>query len=73
MSRIVAYTYEAAAHCPACARRRFASLATGRADEGLDGHGIPVDAEDREGNRLHAVFRWDDLPDTHCDTCRAPL
>lgn len=66
---ITAYTYEAAAHCVACTRRRF-----GRADESTpaDANGIP-DAPhtptDREGNKVCPVFSTDENAAGYCDTC----
>ena len=63
----IAYTYDAAEHCPACARARF----------GSDDHGfVPEDAEDSEGNGIGAVFGWDEIePDRglYCDTCGAEI
>lgn len=63
----IAYTYEAAHHCPGCAFERF----------GMDEHGfVPEDATDGEGNPIGAVAPWDEWqafdgePETlACDTC----
>ena len=63
----IAYTYEAAHHCPECAARRF----------GVDDNGdIPPTAIDREGNPVGAVAPWDEWQNftgerevLACDTC----
>lgn len=63
----IAYTYEAAYHCPDCAAERF----------GVDEHGfIPADALDGEGNPVGALAPWDEwqqFTGEHetlaCDTC----
>ena len=66
---ITAYTYNAAAHCVACTRRRF-----GRASESMpaDANGIP-DAPhtptDREGNKVRPIFSTDENAAGYCDTC----
>lgn len=80
MSRIVAYTYEADVHCPACARKRFAPALTGCGPADLtqwheDEHGLPIEATDREGNPVHPVFSTDERGDslTHCGDCGAEL
>ena len=64
----IAYTYEAAYHCPSCAFRRF----------GRDVHGfVPEDARDGEGNPIGAVAPWDEWQQFNgeteilaCDTCQ---
>jgi hypothetical protein len=64
----IAYTYNAAFHCPVCAARAF----------GVDDNGfIPEGATDSEGNGIGAVAPWDEwhepsepLPQAlSCDTC----
>ena len=64
--KIIAYTYEADFHCPACARKACAlgELDPGDTVRGYDEHEIPFDQTDREGNRVHPVFSLDELP---CD------
>lgn len=67
MHKPIAYTYEAAHHCPSCTIARF----------GADSHGFPpAEATDMEGNGLGAVFPWDEweqftgeLETLACDTC----
>ena len=66
--KIIAYTYEAAMHCPACARVQFGAF-QGESDE----HGVWLDAKDREGNHVAPVFDTDETSETHCDTCRGPF
>lgn len=61
MTRIVAYTYEAAYHCPDCTRQRFAAVplfAYGNPDK----NGVEFTAKDNEGNPVHPVFDTDQLP-----------
>jgi len=63
----IAYTFNAAYHCPVCTARAF----------GVDKEGwIPEDAEDGEGNPVGALAPWDEWqqfdgdPETlACDTC----
>lgn len=85
MPSIIAYTYEAATHCPDCARSRFSFAKACRASPGAlnrddcDENGVDATAEDREGNAVYPVFTTDetcaDLPlgyggDTlSCNTC----
>lgn len=67
---IVAYTYEAAMHCPCCAFKRFHTAIVKNSDE----HGVDLDAVDREGNLVHPVHSTDEgWTGEACDTCRAPL
>ena len=73
MVAIIAYTYEAAMHCPACARRRFARD-TLMAVAACDRHGVPLHALDREGNPVHQVFSTDETREGEaCDTCHEVL
>jgi len=68
--RIIAYTYEADVHCPACTKYRFGRLAwMGAPDE----CGVPESAVDRESNPVHPVFVTDEHDFTHCGTCRQAL
>lgn len=64
----IAYTYEAAYHCPDCTEARF----------GVDDSGFPPeDARDGEGNPIGAVAPWDEWEEyaepfpqvLTCDTC----
>jgi len=64
----IAYTYEADAHCPACAIARF----------GADELGfVPESARDRNGNPIGAIFPWTEWYDYNspepetlaCGTC----
>lgn len=57
----VAYTYDAAEHCPGCTAERF----------GVDADGwIPESARDSEGNPIGAVAPWDEWDrDLVCDDC----
>lgn len=65
-SRVIGYVYEAAVHCPPCARMRFAAPVGEEGDE----HGVDPDAVDREGNVIGACFSTDEvLQDVHCDAC----
>lgn len=76
----VAYTYEAAMHCPECTRKRFADTYK-YAWHPRDEHGLPDYPErdpkamrDREGNPVRPVFDWDEgWQGEACDTCRATI
>jgi len=65
---VLAYAYDAAEHCPSCARARF-----GTNERGF----VPEDATDSEGNHVHPLFAYDEWYDTYylefqtltCDTC----
>lgn len=77
MSSIIAYTFNAAAHCPSCTCNALACgtltrrppLACGTGDE----HGVPVDAVDSEGNPVRPVFSTDEHAVTNCDRCGDPI
>ena len=77
MSRIIAYTFNAAVHCPSCTCNALACgtltrrppLACGTGDE----HGVPVDAVDSEGNPVRPVFSTDEHAETNCDRCGDPI
>ena len=86
MPAIIAYTYEAAVHCPDCTRAAVGAARFLWADDPdaySDKHGIPSNACDREGNEVRPVFSTDetraDLPVSgggctlSCDTCRSVL
>jgi len=78
MPRIVAYTYNAGIHCPACAA---AAHEKGRFRDapglppGTDEHGLPYAAADSEGNLVHPVFSTDEPPveGWYCETCDAVI
>lgn len=77
--KIIAYTYEADVHCPACTKQAARRLtldhthpeAVGFSD--LDSHGIEYDTIDREGNLIHPVFDIDEHGFTHCGDCHEEL
>jgi hypothetical protein len=80
--RIIAYTYEADVHCPACAASRFGNFDKFKyTSDGLitgdhDHNGIAYTNIDREGNPIHPVFDIDEDQDgtfTHCGDCREEL
>lgn len=67
MPTIIAYTYEAAIHCPACTRLRFPTI---------DRVSVRIDdlCTDREGNHVRAVFSTDEMDlGESCDDCREVL
>lgn len=76
---IIAYTYEADYHCVPCAVERFGFSASESAGSVLvcDGNGIPVRAEDVEGNRLTPLYNYQEWCDGYecrgaslaCGTC----
>lgn len=54
----IAYSYEAAHHCPVCTARRF----------GVDNDGwIPESATDGEGNPVRILTLWDEWYDAESD------
>lgn len=77
MSDILAYAYEAALHCPDCARARFGINPD--SDKYIpsesDSNYIPFDVTDREGNPVTAMLSTDerDPLGLSCDTCRARI
>ena len=76
MPRIIAYTYNAAVHCPYCAsmdaavgileRKPPLSLDT-------DEHGLACDLVGREGIPVHPVFSAYVYAFDTCSDCGAPL
>ena len=75
MPRIIAYTYDADVHCPACADAAYAAgwlVRSGRHGE-YDEHGLPMSLIDREGNPVRPVFSTDEHDFTSCGDCGAPL
>ena len=76
MPRIIAYTYEADVHCPACTDLDAvlgylyrSPFVTPERDE----HGIALDLVDWEDNPVHPVFSTDEPEFTHCSDCGEPL
>lgn len=75
MPRIIAYTYAADVHCPACADAAYAAgwlVRSGRQGE-YDEHGLPMSLIDSEGNPVRPVFSTDEHEFTSCSDCGAPL
>jgi len=80
MPHIIAYTYEAAMHCPDCTRRardrtRLALHHVMPVAE-RDEHGLPVVPRlfDWEGNPVRPVFSTDEIErPAHCDSCRCEI
>ena len=71
MPRIIAYTYAADVHCPACADAAYAAgwlVRSGRHGE-YDEHGLPMSLIDSEGNPVHPVFSTDEHDFTSCNDC----
>lgn len=72
--RIIAYTFEADVHCPACTRERFKSQALdGLSNDDFDQHWLRTDLTDRESNPIHPVFSTDEHKFTHCGDCHEEL
>ena len=69
--RVIAYTYEADVHCPACTKERFP--ADSFSDYLPDEHDVGTQAVDREYNPIHPVFDIDEHGFTHCGTCGEEL
>ena len=72
MTRIIAYTYCADVHCPACASND-AAVGILRREPPLsldvDEHGLAFDLIDGEGNPVHPVFSTDEHDFTSCNDC----
>ena len=71
MPRIIAYTYDADVHCPACADAAYAAgrlVRSGRQGE-YDEHGLPMSLIDSEGNPVRPVFSTDEHEFTRCSDC----
>jgi hypothetical protein len=81
--RVVAYSYEADVHCPACTQARhyrggFAMdwhvhIALAQEKCTVDEHQVPYKAIDNEGNPIHPVFSTDEHDFTHCGDCNESL
>jgi hypothetical protein len=73
MPRVVAYTYDAAMHCPCCTGTHAALGILKRVPPlqmGTDEHGIAFDLIDREGNQVRPVFSTDEnWQGEACDDC----
>ena len=75
MTRIIAYTYCADVHCPACADAAYAAgrlVRSGRQGE-YDEHGLPMSLIDSEGNPVPPVFAAYVYAFDTCGDCGAPL
>lgn len=67
---ILAYTYDADVHCPACTLHNFhIGQLTMTRPSANDEHGVPLTLIDREGNPVHPVFTTDEHSFTHCGDC----
>lgn len=77
--RIIAYTYGADVHCPACTvtALRNGQLHIDNANPlkhvAGDEFGIPLNVVDREGNLIHPAFDIDEHGFTHCGDCHEEL
>jgi hypothetical protein len=82
--KIIAYTYHADVHCPACTGAALRSgaihidnnhpLAIPVKQVGIDEYGIPLNVVDSEGNLIHPVFSADENTGFyHCGECFADL
>jgi hypothetical protein len=78
MIRIIAYTYEADAHCIGCTQKRFSDTGKVYGNENdiatfksaTDENGIWFEAEDSEGNFVHPLFdidEWMELDAGHVE------
>lgn len=77
--RVIAYTFCADVHCPACTSQDAAAGLLRRVPPlqlGADEHGLAYDLVDREDNPIHPVFDTDEDVDgsfTHCGDCHGAL
>lgn len=74
--RVIAYTYEADVHCPACTKQAQLTLDHNHPyaiDSCKDEHGIEHDLVDSEGNMICAVLDIDEHNFTHCSDCKEAL
>lgn len=72
--KIIAYTYDADVHCPACTRERFKNQElSGLSNDDFDQHWLRRDLIDQEGNPVHPVFDISEHDFTHCGDCRQEL
>lgn len=77
--KIIAYTFEADVHCPACTKQAAQRMkldhshpyAMGASHP--DDHGIEYDLVDSDGNLVHPVFNTDTDQYATCSDCRADL
>ncbi len=81
--KIIAYTYEAGVHCPACTLaycgRAFLDdgpvigFPVGYSGPTTDEHGVSLALHGREGNTVRPVFDIDEGTFTHCGDCHGEL
>ena len=82
--KVIAYAYMADIHCPGCTRSALQSGSNLHIDNqhlcavpvkhtSMDEFGIPLNAFDKEDNRIRAVFATDTLDVTHCCDCGGEL
>lgn len=71
--KIIGYTYEADAHCPACTKERFVFRSLTVCQSPLDEHDIPYKSIDREGNLIHPMFSTDEYEFEVYGDCRQEL
>jgi glutaredoxin 2 len=81
--RVIAYTYEADVHCPACTQARHFKggfkidldlhCEMAKTTCTVDEHQVPYCATDREGSLIQPVFSTDENDFTHCGDCHEPL
>src|SRR5688572_18996160 len=66
---IIGYTFDADTHCPDCTFDKFGRNLPPEFKGELDDNGVPVEAEDSEGNQVHPIFASDESADPKKDTC----
>jgi len=81
--KIIAYTYCADVHCPACTGNALMRGALKLDNQhpcaipvkhtGMDEYGMPLNVADREGNLIHPVFDISEHGFTHCGDCLEAL
>lgn len=78
--QIMAYTFEADIHCPACTKQTAQRMLLDHrhpyamGESCLDDNGIEYDLVDSEGNLIHPVFNTDEACHlTHCGDCHQKL
>ena len=80
--KIIAYTYEADVHCPACTKKAGQRMLLDHrhpyamGTSWIDDNGIEYDLVNSEGNLIHPVFNTDEDPDgtfTRCGDCDKEL
>ena len=70
MPQVVGYSYDSDTYCIECTRKQYPPT-NANTD---DGHGVEINAFDREGNRINAIFDTNeyDRP-TNCWVCQATI